>query len=487
MTPLVLAVSAALVAALVARQAASRDETRWLALMALVAAGPRLVAVAIIQLIAVRTHGEGTWLNDEASFYLAAESLLPNPLDAALPHGLDHLGGNGYLGLLTLIAVAGHQMDTLAFRLVNAGFGTLVAVLTTLIAARFVSRRGALIAGLLVALWPTLVFWSATFLRDTLCSLVVVIVWWTLVTHRHLGQPRVSAVVTLALVLLASLRPYLAGAVAIGVIAWAAYPWLVTRSTRTLVFGSATAALAVAALAMTYARQLDNYAHELVYRQTTTRMETLGLLYHDVDPNAPAHEPPFVPGTAVAWVDPTSGWLRTGVIQEPLGPGLVSVAFTDETIRPEPTADLTLLQSAPLSVVQIAASLGPGLLTFLSGAPRGGDSSSLVWTADALAWDVLLVLAVAGGLRANVPRRAWLFPAVVGLGTAAALIFVPGAPGNDDRHRVTQVVPLLAVFAAGLLVSRSKASPVEPRAETRATSSPASAATLTTSRTRSLR
>jgi hypothetical protein len=487
MTPMVLAVGAVLLAALVARQAVSREALRRLTVVAAVALILRLLAVTIIYSIAIRTHGEGTWLNDEASFYLAAESLLPNPFDAALPHGLDHLGGNGYLGLLTLIAIAGQQMDTVAFRLANATLGTMVALLTTIIAARVIGRGPALIAGLIVGAWPTLVFWSATFLRDTLCSFVVVVVWSTLAAHDRIGRPRVAAVVIMALVLLAGLRPYLAGGVAIGVLVWAAFPWLTGRRPRTLAFGAALGALVLAGAALTQTRQINEAAHQLVYRQTTTRMETLGRLYYDVDPNAPPQEPPYGPGAAIALIDPDSGWLETGLIQQPLGPGMVLVAFTDETLRAERIEDLILLQSAPLSPLQVTASLGPGLLSFVSGAPRGADASSIVWTADALAWDALFVLALLGGLRAKVPARDWLYPAVVILATVAALVAVPGAPGNDNRHRSGQAVPLLAVFAAGLLASRSRPELEDGRAVTTATSRPASAATLTASRTRSPR
>jgi hypothetical protein len=241
------------------------------------------------------------------------------------------------------------------------------------------------------------------------------------------------------------------------------------------------------AVCIQQARLIDQAAHELVYRQTTTRMETLGRLYHDLDPNSPLQEPPFGPGAAVAKTDPQTGWLLTGLIEQPLGPGLVQVAYTDESQRAERIADLTLLQSVPLSPVQMLLSLGQGLLSFLSGAPRAGDSSSLVWTGDAIAWDLLLVLGILGGWRARLAPREWLFPALVIVGTVAALVAVPGAPGNDDRHRASQTVPLLMVFAAGMLLSRSPAVPLEGRPVSSASRSPASASTLPASRTRSLR
>ena len=106
-------------------------------------------------------------------------------------------------------------MDAVAFRLTNATLGTLVAVLASLVAAAVVGQRAALPVGLVLAVWPTLVLWSATFLRDTLGSFVILALWWALVYHHRLSQPRVLGVVALALVLLTGLRPYLAGAAAI--------------------------------------------------------------------------------------------------------------------------------------------------------------------------------------------------------------------------------------------------------------------------------
>ena len=223
---MVLAIGAVLVAALVVRQSTTLEARRRLTIVAGTALGIRLIAVIAVYFNAIRTHGEGTWLNDEASFYLAAESLFHNWLDQPLPQGLGHLGGNAYLGLTTAITVAEGHMDTVAYRLANATLGTLVAVLACIVAARIVGPRAALVAGLVVAVWPTLVLWSATMLRDTLGSFVVLAVWWTLVFHQRARQPRVLAVVALALVLLGTLRPYLAGSVAAGVVGWAMMPFL---------------------------------------------------------------------------------------------------------------------------------------------------------------------------------------------------------------------------------------------------------------------
>jgi hypothetical protein len=457
----VLAIGVALVAALVVRQSSTPEAARRLALVAAVALGIRLAAVTAIYLIAIRSHAEGTFFNDEASFYLATESLLPNPFDKPLPQGLDHLGTDAYLGLLTGISLAlgssfGH-MDTVAFRLVNATLGSLVAVTVSIVGAALLGKRSALVAGLLVAVWPTLILWSSTFLRDTLASFIVVVTWWTLVFHRRWTDARVLGVVLVALSILGTLRPYLAGALGLGVVGWAAWPFVASRSPRYL----AAAAVGVVALGAGFvvvqARHIDQSAHELVYRQMTTRMETLGQLYHDPVPGSAPQEPPYGPGAAVATVDPVTHWISPGLVVEPLGPGRVSVAFMDGSEQELRIADLTLLQSVPLSPIQVVASVGPGLVSFLSGTSGTADPSGLGWTSDAIAWDVLFVIAVAGGVHARVLPRDWIFPACIVLGTAAALIAVPGAPGNDDRHRASQTIPLLLVFASGWLAARRPA------------------------------
>src|SRR5437660_1421918 len=84
-----------------------------------VALAARLVAIGIIYAIATRVHAEGTWLNDEASYFLSTEALMPWPWDRALPRGLDHLSGNGYLGLTSAVSLLVGSVNTTALRLTN--------------------------------------------------------------------------------------------------------------------------------------------------------------------------------------------------------------------------------------------------------------------------------------------------------------------------------------------------------------------------------
>src|SRR5919199_599351 len=196
MASLVLLLGVGLVGLLLRRQASWAAPARLLATVAM---------VIVVYFLAIRTHGEGTWLNDEASFYLATESLLPNPLERNLPYGLDHLAGNGYLGLTTAMAMLLGRMDTVAFRLFNAVLGSLMAVIAALIAGRLLGRRAALLAGLVVGVWPTLVLWSATMLRDTLVGFTVLAVVWLVGAERRPLTAPVVCVSILALVLLAGL------------------------------------------------------------------------------------------------------------------------------------------------------------------------------------------------------------------------------------------------------------------------------------------
>jgi hypothetical protein len=311
-----------------------------------------------------------------------------------------------------------------------------------------------------MAVWPTLVLWSATMLRDTLGSLAVVAVWWGLGRARELGWLRTSLTVLAALAIALSLRPYLGGGIALAALAWAAYPLVRRHARPVLAVAGASLVVLVGALLVIQPRQLDFAIHELLYRQTVSRMETLGKLYSDEPP--PNQDQPIRPGVVVAVGDPRNGSLLTGIVQEFQGPTTVRIAFTDETVREVPVGDVELIQSVQIPPLQLAQRLGPDLLDFLAGLSTTSEPSSPVWIATALAWDALLISAALATVRLRVGPQEWLFPlCIVGV-TVLALIAVPGAPGNGDRHRATQTVPLLLVLASGLLWSRAGAKQQSP-------------------------
>ncbi len=463
------------VAALVWRQSRPGQGRRELAAVAALALGARFVAALVITIIAHQSHWTDVWLSDEASFFLATESLLPDPLGSALPQGLEHLGGDGYLGLTTVVAMAGRVADAHTFRVINAALGTCVVLLSVLTARRMFGPRAGLITGLGLAVWPTLILWSATMLRDTLGGFAVVMAWWTLGRARELGWLRTVGALALTLVIAGSLRAYLAGAMVAGVGCWAAYPYL--RQLRPRMLALLGAAVIVAGITVGVAREkeIDFAMHALLYRQTVTRVESLGRLYSDQPPSTV--DLPMKPGTAVGLVQPGTGWILGGVLQGFDTPDVARVAFADESVRAVPFSELIPLESTKIPPLQLVAWFVPNLYTYLVGISPTSEPSNPAWIAIGLAWDALLVLAVMGCVRARLSPREWLFPLCVVVFTVLALIAVPGAPGNADRHRATQTLPLLLVLASGLIsasaVSRRTAGLAVSTSSTRPPSEPA--------------
>jgi len=482
--PLVVLAGAAMLAVVVWRLGPGPGGRTPVAIVAAVALGARVLTVIAVYLVARQTHGEGTWLNDEASYFLSTEALMPNPLERTLPSGLDHLNGNAYLGLTTTLSQLLGSVDSTALRMANAVQGAIVAVLVLLIARRLLGARAGLLAGLAVALWPNLMLWSATMLRDTLGSVAVVVTWWTLVRAKHLGSVRTLCVILLALGLTLNLRAYLAGTIVLGVAAWAAYPLVRRLSARQVAAGLVAVGLVGLGVAITNARRLDYLEHELLYRQTATRMETLGELYTGIKPLDPTAT--FKPGVAVATVDPSSGWLHPGLVREPAPDGALIVDFTDGTSRTVPPDQLELLQSTRIPPLQLFEWVGPNLLSFVTGVSTADETPNWIWVPASLLWDALLVVALVGLVRGRPAVRDVLYPACVVGGTVFVLLAVPGAPGNADRHRSTQTVPLLAVLAAGVVASSAR--PVRQStllAVSGASSSPPKAETPAISRSRS--
>jgi hypothetical protein len=463
-------------------------ELRALALIAVLALVLRIGAIAIIFSITSPVHGEGVWLNDEASYFLATEALMPWPWDRALPEGLGHLGGNGYLGLTSVLSQATGVVDAQALRLANSALGTLVVLLCAWTAHLLFGRKAGLVAGVAAAVSPNLVLWSATMLRDTLCSFAVMSIWWVLLSYGRERWRAAACFVLLGLVLLDTLRPYLAVTVGVGVVAWLVWPVIQGLRPRFLLSGAGALVLGVAAIGLVQQQRLDEMTHELFYRQTVTRMETLGRLYRDPAPTDDQIQQPYRPGAAIALVDPQTGWLLPGLVEDSAMPGQVNVGLTDDTSRSVPLDDnLVLLQDARIPPLEFFVWVLPSLLSVFAGLPTTSDPPSLVWIGSALLWDVLLVAAVLGVWRGRLAVRSWIYPLCLIGGTVIALSAIPGAPGNAERHRATQTLPLLLVLASGLVSSRRRDARQAERPVASATSMPTSAMTAVPSSRRSLR
>jgi len=263
------------------------------------------------------------------------------------------------------------------------------------------------------------------------------------------------------------------------------YPYLRRLRLPGLAALGAGAIITVAMLVVVLGRRIDYASHELLYRQTMTRMETLGRLYTDQPPATT--DLPMKPGAAVGLADPSSGWILGGVVQAFPTSDVARVAFTDESIREIPVRELVPLQSTQIPPLELVAWVVPNLTSYLLGTSMTTEPNSPVWIALALVWDVLLVLAAVGVIRRRLPAREWLFPACIVGGTVLALIAVPGAPGNADRHRATQTVPLLLVLASGLVADWEFARRASGLAVATMRMSPASDAAPASSRIRSAR
>jgi hypothetical protein len=470
----------------VAWRLAGEDARRSVVGIAAFALAIRLVATCVVSFVAGQTHGTKLWLPDEASYFLATEAVVADPLGRALPPGLVHLGGDGYVGLTTWLSVlGGGVVDANTFRVINSALGAIVVVLSMLVARRLFGAKAGLVAGLLLAVWPSLVLWSATILRDTLGGFAVVTTWWTLGRARDHGWVRTVGTVTLALVIALSLRPYLGGAMITGVLVWAAFSYAPHVPGRYLALSGAVAALVLVGLVVAFNHQVDNAARDLLYRQAVTRIETLGRLYTDDSPPIPNQA--IRPGMVVGLTDQNSGWVLGGVVQDVPAADEARVAFTDETVRVVPTEQLQPLQSASYPPLELVAWVLPNLWSYLAGVSLISDPSSPLWIISALIWDALLVLAALGVVHRRLPAREWLFALCVVAGTALALVTVPGAPGNADRHRATQTVPLLLVLASGLLADWEPFKRFSGFAVARAMTRPATEAAPASSRMRSAR
>src|SRR5207248_5530852 len=176
-----------------------------------------------------------------------------------------------------------------------------------------------------------------------------------------------------------------------------------------------------------------------------------------------------------------------GVVQDFPRADVARVAFTDDSIRELPLADLVPIQSADIPPLELVAWLIPNLASYLTGTSMSGQISSPVWIAVALAWDVLLALAALAIVRTKLSLREWLYPLCIVGGTVLALVAVPGAPGNADRHAATQTVPLLLVLAAGLVTDWEVVRRASGRAVASMRNRPASAPATANSRMRSAR
>lgn len=434
----------------------------------------RAVAAAAVTWYAWASRGGPIWLDDEASYTLATRALAPDPFQQPLPPGLSQLGGNAYLGLTTLLFRL-FGPDPTVPRAANVVLGTLAVLLAMHVAERLLDRRRtlpaasgrgdlagtqrqmrlmdrrALAAGVLVALWPMLWVWAALILRDTLVSFAILAAWWSLLLWQGGSRPRAGLVGFLALSLLWGLRPHLLPMVGLALALALAVPRLRRLPPGTLALVVLACLGLAAGFAATQGARVQQATQAVAYKQTATRLEALGRLYFPAPEGPPQGNVPLPVGSLVV-EEVSSGGALAGVVQAMPAPDARLVAFTDQSLRVVPVASLRPFQAVPVSAARLLEGLGAGLATVFLGASDAPSepASRLIWIADALTWDLLLLAAALGAWRARLRLAQLVFPAVVVAGTLLVLVVVPGAAGNAARHRTVQTAPLLLVLAAGL-------------------------------------
>jgi hypothetical protein len=351
-------------------------------------------------------------------------------------------------------------------RIVNAALGTLAVAFVYGIAARFRGATEARAAAVVAALWPTLVIWGGSGLREPLSILLTLLFPWLLVRRFGKSQrPFVVLAVSTALItllLLAVLRPPAALAMVAALLVAAVWTPLPGRRAvpRGAIVGAAVV-VGVVVIGLSWRITRDPYAfmqqftpRALEYRQAAAELTPLVEGDRTRLPQQP--DPSFmVLATIVRAVPPGGTGLETGVLYwytyDPPG---YRVLFEDGT-----RADLLPSQVFHLTDETVGWSdvlkrpLQAMRLVFVPASPLGGELRHAATAPDTLTWDVLLVLAAIGAWR----TRCWRSSLVGTMLVVYPLVMVLGMGilatnlGTLLRHR-SLIVPFLGILGAPLLV-----------------------------------
>jgi hypothetical protein len=424
----------------------------------------RLIAAIGLGVYGLVTHGQAV-LDDEVALHRAGVEL-----SAILAVGKGdlqpdwwHLPGPYLSSIGALYWLV--DRDFALVRIVNAGVGALAVALVWSIARGLFGETPARVAGWLVALWPTFVFWNGTGLRESAFAFTSLLVPWLLLrgglVRSAVDRVLLATATGLALFVMWTLREYAIVGIGAGLALAAAIP-LGGRLRAHRRWALALAGVLLVALVGVSTR-LDDLARNesvslalgwvsprgLEYRAAATELSTIV----ETDPRKrPAPPDPSISGvtTIVRVLPPGESRLRTGVVAgyeyEPFRYHIKFDKDTDVVVDPERVQRLTDANvgwDAPLG------RLVDGLrLLVVPPAPWG----SLVHAAtipDALAWDALAALAAYAVIRQGRLRRApaWLvivaFPIVMVLALGLASAYL----GTVVRHR-SMLAPWLAILAA---------------------------------------
>jgi 4-amino-4-deoxy-L-arabinose transferase-like glycosyltransferase len=352
---------------------------------------------------------------------------------------------NPYLALLAgLYALIGPEFT--AVRLLNAGLGALSVALVYGIVQRLFTRRAAWAVGLVVALWPAVVLWTGTGLRESLFTTCTLLVPWLLT--RRLPRPAWSAAAAagaLAVLVVGTLRNYAAAALAVGLI-------VAAIRKRPLVAPVLLLLGLVLWQRLPLAQELT--PRGLEYRAAAIELSTIPETdpAKRAQPPDPAHQ--YYVTQIVRVQLPGDTGLTTAVVYGYQTDPFRYVVATDQntfsTLPPEQVQPLTeqnVTWAVPL------ARLFTGLrLLFVP--PTPWDSVSiqrLATVPDALAWDVLFALGAVGCWQSRGSwSAAWLVVLVYLVLMILALALASSNLGTAVRHR-GMLVPWLAILTAPAL------------------------------------
>jgi hypothetical protein len=400
-----------------------------------------LVAVGL-GLYGRATHGGLPVLDDEESVHRAAVELGPILVGGFgdLQSAWWHLSGP-YLTLVGALYLVFGPDFTVA-RILNAALGSLGIGLAFGITKRLFGQPAARAAAWTVALWPGLVLWSSTGLREALFLDLTLLVPWLFA--RRLPTPSRAAALGLAaltLVLIGALREYAAWILALG------GALALVRRTPLLVV-PLVVALVLVWPRLPIAARLTPSALE--YQAAAIELSTVP----ETDPaKRPGPPDPSMGGIGliVRAQLPGESDLTTAVVYGYVTDPVRYVLATDrESLyvvpreRVLPINDETVTWDVPLR--RLASGLR---LLFVPPPPWGSEPVQRVATLpDALAWDLLVAItAVAAWRERRFGQGAWLVTGLYLAVMIVALGVISSNLGTAVRHR-SMLVPWATLLAA---------------------------------------
>jgi hypothetical protein len=474
----------------------------------------RVAAAATIFASSVALGRGGFVTGDDAAYGLLAWSFVQfvrgNPQPPRVPpfwNGDDYLFGPFVFLESAIFFLFGDHV--VLVEILNAALLIAAALLFFDVCRRAFSGRAAVVAATVIALYPSLILWSALNLKEALVILLLAIVLWSL--QRGYLEERFRYVLLAALVLipLRGLRVYAyLGLAALIPVATVATSWARPRVRRRWAVGAVAAVAAMVFIAGIPGVLAD----PLTQLDSARRNNALGARTSFVEP-APVEAkagdtfvviaPGYAVGTPTPGTSPSSptapaGPSPTVVVVQPgtrivlaptsTGPGpapsappgtvyvhpgdVVFVAGSSAT--PAPPADRRPLplfdrrDELPAAQLSSGPSLSdPETLVFahtLSHIPTGvvhalfaplvwesRGASELAGAAENILWYPLIVAAAATCWRERRRWRLYVPTLLAAMGFLAVLAIAEGNVGSLFRHR-SMVVPLAAVLAAPTIV-----------------------------------